>query len=78
MRREGGVLGRMSVLCGMWKEGGKAHLKYSDSFRLAVAGSSDENDWRTRSSMGRESHAFLSSMHPSFLFVQGKYGYYHG
>lgn len=43
-----------------------AHPKYPDFFRLVVAGSLDENDWRTRSSMGRESHAFLSSMNPSF------------
>lgn len=43
-----------------------AHPKYPDSFKLVVAGSLDENDWRTRSSMGRESHAFLSSMNPSF------------
>ncbi len=43
-----------------------AHPKYPDSFKLVVAGSLDENDWRTRSSMGRESHAFLSNMNPSF------------
>lgn len=43
-----------------------AHPKYPDSFKLVVAGSLDENDWRTRSSMGRESHTFLSSMNPSF------------
>lgn len=36
-----------------------------------MAGSLDENDWRTRSSMGIESHAFSSSMNPSFC-LSGK------
>ena len=57
------------VACG--KMGGKAHPKYPDSFKLVVAGSLDENDWRTRSSMGRESHAFLSSMNPSVCLSRG-------
>lgn len=51
--------------------GGKAHPKYPNSFRLVVAGSMEENDWRTRSSMGKESHTFLSSMNPSFCLSGG-------
>lgn len=52
----------------------RAHPKYPDSFRLVVAGSRDENDWRTRSSMGRESHAFPSSMNPSFCLSEEGFG----
>lgn len=48
-----------------------AHPKYPNCFRLVMAGSLDGNDWKTRSSMGRESHALLSSMNPSFCMSRG-------
>lgn len=62
-------------LCGRvvsGKRGLGTHPKYPYSFKLFMAGSLDGNDWKTRSSMGRESHAFFSSMNPSFCLSVGK------